>query len=131
VETDTAPTEAPYVLIVEDDPKMAAIIDLCLHRASYSTEIATSGDQALWCVLSRPPLAMVLDVMIPHPSGIEVCRFLRREGWSGPVIIVSARSSPADRDAALHAGADAFLAKPFALSDLLNLVEGLVAHPQR
>jgi DNA-binding response OmpR family regulator len=71
---------------------------------------------------------MVLDVMIPHPSGIEVCRHLRRQGWGGPVIVVSARSSPADREAAFRAGADAFLGKPFALSELLTTVSDLLAN---
>jgi DNA-binding response OmpR family regulator len=121
-------TAAPHVLVVEDDPKMAAIIERCLARASYETEIAATGDQALWAVLHHSPAAMVLDVMIPHPSGIEVCRHLRRQGWSGPVIVVSARSSPADREAAFRAGADAFLGKPFPLSELLSTVDQLLAN---
>jgi DNA-binding response OmpR family regulator len=118
---------AAQVLIVEDDPKMAAIIERCLRRADYETEIAATGDQALWSVLDHAPTAMVLDVMIPHPSGIEVCRHLRGRGWEGPVVVVSARSSPADRDAALRAGANAFLGKPFGLTELLDTVGGLIA----
>jgi two-component system response regulator MprA len=121
---------ALHVLVVEDDPKMAAIIERALLMASYETEVAATGDQALWAVLNHPPAAMVLDVMIPHPSGIEVCRHLRHQGWDGAVVVVSARSSPADRDTALAAGADAFLAKPFALSDLLATVEGLISRRQ-
>jgi DNA-binding response OmpR family regulator len=120
---------APYVLVVEDDPKMATIIERVLRTASYKTGIAATGDQALWAVLNEAPAAIVLDVMIPHPSGIEVCRHLRNEGWNGAVVVVSARSSPADRDAALRAGADAFLGKPFALTDLLATVKGLLARP--
>lgn len=110
---------------------MAAIIERCLARASYETEVAATGDQALWAVLHHAPAAMVLDVMIPHPSGIEVCRHLRRRGWTGPVIVVSARSSPADRDAAFRAGADAFLGKPFPLDDLLATVDQLLGDRHR
>jgi DNA-binding response OmpR family regulator len=117
---------AAQVLIVEDDPKMAAIIERCLRKAEYETEVAATGDQALWAVLHHAPTAMVLDVMIPHPSGIEVCRHLRGRGWTGPVVVVSARSSPADRDAALRAGANAFLGKPFGLNELLETVGGLI-----
>jgi DNA-binding response OmpR family regulator len=116
----------PFVLVVEDDPKMAAIIERCLRRSSYDTGVATTGDQALWAVLNRDPAAIVLDVMIPHPSGIEVCRHLRNSGWHGAVVIVSARSSPADRDAALRAGANAFLGKPFALAELVGMLSGLI-----
>jgi DNA-binding response OmpR family regulator len=131
VESEGVRASPPYILVVEDDPKMATIVDRCLRGAGYATEIAASGDQALWAVLSHAPTAMVLDVMIPQPSGLEVCRYLRRDGWDGPVVVVSARSSPADRDAALEAGANAFLAKPFALADLLAVLERLVAHPHR
>jgi DNA-binding response OmpR family regulator len=109
---------------------MAAIIERCLQNASYATEVAATGDQALRAVLNHAPAAMVLDVMIPHPSGIEVCRHLRGRGWNGAVIVVSARSSPADRDAAMRAGADAFLGKPFGLSDLLDAMRRLTARPR-
>ncbi|MDQ1520542.1 MAG: hypothetical protein QOI55_1615, partial [Actinomycetota bacterium] len=57
---------APYVLVVEDDPKMATIIERVLRKASYKTGIAATGDQALWAVLNEAPAAIVLDVMIPH-----------------------------------------------------------------
>ena len=70
--------------------------------------------------LDHHPDVIVLDVMMPHPSGIEVCRHLRADGWTGGVVIVSARSSPADRAAAERAGADVFLAKPFPLDELVS-----------
>jgi DNA-binding response OmpR family regulator len=118
-----------HVLVVEDDPKMAAIIERALRHAAYDTAVATSGDEALWAVFDHDPVAIVLDVMIPHPSGIEVCRYLRGRGWDGAVVVVSARSSPADRDAALRAGADSFLAKPFALADLLSALDRSLTRP--
>lgn len=108
---------------------MAAIIERALRHADYETAVAASGDEALWAVFDHDPVAIVLDVMIPHPSGIEVCRYLRGRGWQGAVVVVSARSSPSDRDAALRAGADSFLAKPFALGDLLAALDRSLTRP--
>jgi DNA-binding response OmpR family regulator len=77
-------------------------------------------------VENHQPRAIVLDVMIPPPDGLEVCRRLRSGGWAGGVVIVSARSSPADREAATLAGVDRFLAKPFPLAELVFAVHALV-----
>jgi DNA-binding response OmpR family regulator len=64
-----------------------------LERAGYTCTIAESGDQALWAVDARPPDALVVDVMIPHPSGIEVCRHLRSSGFAGAIVVVSAAAT--------------------------------------
>ena len=71
-----------------------------LQLGGYECTVAGSGDQALWAVLGRHPDVIVLDVMIPHPSGIEVCRHLRQIGWDGFIVIVSARSNAGDVEAA-------------------------------
>lgn len=114
------------VLVVEDDAKLLDLFVRAVEHGGYECGTATSGDQALWSVLSYRPEVIVLDVVIPHPSGIEVCRHLRTRGWIGGVIVVSARATPEDRDVALRAGADTFLAKPFALGDLLAAIEALL-----
>lgn len=114
------------VLIVEDDHKLAAVLARSLERAGYTCTIAESGDQALWAVEARLPDALVVDVMIPHPSGIEVCRHLRSSGFDGPIVVISARSNPDDRAAAQRAGADRFLAKPFALAELVSTLDSLI-----
>lgn len=123
-----APRAQPVrqVLIVEDDDKLAAVLARSLERASYACTIAESGDQALWAVDARRPDALVVDVMIPHPSGIEVCRHLRRSGFDGPIVVISARSNADDRAAAQRAGADRFLAKPFALAELVSTLDSLI-----
>jgi len=115
------------VLVVDDDSKFAGIVVRILQRAGYRCVTAESGDQALLAVRDQQPDAIVLDVMIPPPTGIEVCRQLRAEGWPGGVIMVSARSSPADRATAVAAGADTFLGKPFPLNDLVAMVDKLTA----
>ena len=118
-------TAHPHVLVVDDDPKFVRIVVRRLERAGYDCATGESGDHALWAVLGDRPDVIVLDVMMPHPSGIEVCRHLRASGWTGGVVIVSARSSAADRAAAQRAGADVFLAKPFPLDELVAAVDGL------
>ncbi len=118
------------VLVVDDDPKFVSVVVRYLERAGCDCLVGASGDQALWALLTDPPDVIVLDVMMPHPSGIEVCRHLRASGWTGGVVIVSARSSAADRAAAERAGADLFLAKPFALHELAVAVERLAPSTQ-
>lgn len=115
------------VVVVDDDYKLAAVIVRALERAGYHCRVAASGDQTLWAVSDRPPDALVLDVMIPHPSGIEVCRHLRAGGYDGVIVVISARSNPDDHATARRAGADWFLAKPFALSDLVANLDELLA----
>ena len=115
------------VLITDDDAKLCSIIARSLERAGYTCAVVASGDQALWAVNANEPDALVLDVMIPHPSGIEVARHLRNDGFSGPIVVISARSTPDDRAAAQRAGADAFLAKPFSLAQLVRTLDQLTA----
>lgn len=122
----TRQNNGPRVLVVDDDTKLAGILMRALERAGYECIDAQSGDQALWAVMSGQPDALVLDVMIPHPSGVEVCRYLRGQGWQGGIVMISARSNPDDRATATRAGADVFLAKPFGLTELVAAVQALV-----
>lgn len=111
------------VLVVDDDQKLVDVIGRYLSVAGYTCLHAGSGDQALWQVLEHDPTAIVLDVMMPHPTGLEVCRHLRSTGYDGTIIVMTARDGPDERDAALRAGADHFLAKPFPLGALVRLIE--------
>jgi len=111
---------APLVLVVDDDDKLADVLVRSLTRSGYECLVAASGDQALWDQVTHAPDALVLDVMIPHPSGVEICGYLRARGFAGAIVVISARAQAADRAAALRAGADAFLAKPFPLMLLID-----------
>jgi DNA-binding response OmpR family regulator len=122
------PAAAPVVLIVEDDEKLAALIRRMLGRAGFDSILAPTGDAALAAMRGGDPAAAVLDVMIPHPDGIEVCRQFRRDGWSGPIIAISARNSALDRERVAAAGADVFFSKPFRLSELITTLENLHDH---
>ncbi|MEO8698066.1 MAG: response regulator [Acidimicrobiales bacterium] len=114
------------VLVVDDDEKLASVIVRFLGRAGYRCTTARSGDEALWALNRSTPDAIVMDVMIPHPSGIEVCRHMRAEGFAGPIVVISARSTMGDRAAAARAGATRFLAKPFPLSELVSSLASMI-----
>lgn len=106
---------------------MAGLIQRALRHVDIDSCIAATGDQALRHLRDSPNRgAVVLDVMIPHPDGIEVCRKARRDGHRGPIIVISARGSEPDRVRALDAGADFFLSKPFPLAELARTIAGLV-----
>lgn len=115
----------PWVLVVEDDAKFADVLVRFLASAGYTARRAFSGDTALRALLAPGAIAVVLDVMIPHPDGIEVCRQLRRTSWTGPIIAMSARTGPLHEAAIAQAGADRFLAKPFPLDDLADALRSL------
>jgi two-component system, OmpR family, response regulator len=110
------------VLVVDDDVKLASVIVRFLSGAGYACATAYTGDEALWATNQSTPDAIVMDVMIPHPGGIEVCRHLRADGYDGPIVVISARSTQGDRDAAVRAGATDFLAKPFPLARLASVL---------
>jgi len=118
----SAKTPLANVLVVDDDEKLVSVIVRFLQRVGYDCATARTGDEALWALNRVTPDAIVMDVMIPHPSGIEVCRHMRAEGYSGPIVVISAASSPSDRAAAVRAGATHFLAKPFPLADLAQSI---------
>jgi len=107
------------VLVVEDEPKMASLIERALEREGYAVDRAGSGDEALWAALEVNYDAIVLDAMIPPPDGFEVCRRLRAEGRWNPVLMLTARDGVDDRVRGLDAGADDYLTKPFVLSELM------------
>ena len=106
------------LLVVEDDPGMASVLQRTLLRAGYAVDVAATGTDALWHALESPYDGIVLDAMIPAPDGFEVCRRLRDEGCWTPVLMLTARDSVTDRVHGLDAGADDYLTKPFALAEL-------------
>lgn len=114
----TAPTarRANRVLLVEDDAKLALLLQRWLHASGWEVISAGSGDAALVAASTHAFDAVVVDIMIPHPDGLEVCRHLRGHGYQRPIIAITARAD--ERDHALAAGADDLLTKPFQLSVL-------------
>ena len=104
--------------MVEDELKMARLVKRGLEREGYAVDVALEGNEALWAARETPYDAIVLDAMIPGVDGFEVCRQLRKEGRWAPLLMLTARDSVQDRVAGLDAGADDYLTKPFAFSEL-------------
>ena len=113
------------MLVVEDEAKMASLIQRALTREGYAVDVAGDGAEALWALGETQYDAVVLDAMIPPPDGFEVCRQLRKDGRWYPVLMLTARDGVADRVRGLDAGADDYLTKPFALSELLARLRAL------
>jgi len=113
------------VLVVEDEAKMADLIQRALVREGYAVDLAADGSEALWAAEETAYDAVVLDAMIPAPDGFEVCRRLRADGRWSPVLMLTARDGVDDRVRGLDAGADDYLTKPFALKELLARLRAL------
>ncbi|MCB0881406.1 MAG: response regulator transcription factor [Thermoleophilia bacterium] len=113
------------ILVVEDDPRVAASLDRALRAHGYHVEMAADGATAIHLARGVPD-AMVLDVNLPDVSGLDVCRVVRAESLAVPVLMLTARSAVEDRVAGLDAGADDYLVKPFALTELLARLRALL-----
>lgn len=114
------------VLVVEDDPRIAAPFKRGLEAEGYAVDIATTGPDGLWYATEFAYDAILLDVVLPGMSGIEVCRRLRSDNRLMPILMLSARDSIADRVAGLDGGADDYLVKPFAFSELTARIRALI-----
>jgi two-component system, OmpR family, phosphate regulon response regulator PhoB len=126
--TASARTSAHRVLVVEDEPDIAALIAYQLTREGFRVETASTGDQALAAVNRNIPDLVVLDRMLPGLSGDEVLRSLRQEPvtQSLPVIMVTARREQEDRIQGLELGADDYLTKPFSPRELVLRVQSVL-----
>jgi two-component system, OmpR family, response regulator len=113
------------LLVVEDEEKMAALLQRGLQEEGHAVDVTGRGEDAIWMARSAPYDAIVLDVMLPGGDGFSVCRDLRRhEVWT-PVLLLTARDAVDDRVTGLDAGADDYLVKPFAFSELLARLRAL------
>jgi two-component system OmpR family response regulator len=113
------------LLVVEDDPAMAAMLTRSLRREGYAVDPVGTGTDAVWGITETAYDMVVLDVMIPAPDGFEVCRQVRERGRWVPVLMLTARDAMSDKVLGLDAGADDYLTKPFALAELLARVRAL------
>lgn len=114
----------PHILIVEDEPAQREVLAYNLNAEGFRTSHAEDGEQALIIVDEDTPDVIVLDWMLPHVSGIEVCRQLktRSETRAIPIIMLSARSEEVDKVRGLETGADDYVVKPYAVAELMARV---------
>ena len=107
------------VLVVDDDPALRRSLERVLRLGGYEVELAGDGQAALSRLAAERYTAVVLDVGMPKPDGLDVCRRLRARGDRTPVIMLTARETVADRVDGLESGADDYITKPFAVEELL------------
>ncbi len=113
------------ILVVEDEPSIAAFVVRGLTEQGYAVDLASDGEAALDLVALTSFDAMVLDVMLPGADGLTVCRLLRERGDKLPILMLTARDSIQDRVAGLDSGADDYLVKPFAFAELVARIRAL------
>ncbi len=117
------------VLIADDEHNIRHILDFSLNAEGFDVLSAHTGEEALEQAREQAPDLIILDVMMPGKGGIETCRALKQDPQTAgiPVILLTARSGPADRQAGEEAGADDYITKPFSPQKLIEAVQGLLA----
>ena len=114
------------ILVVEDEPRMANVVAKGLREHSYAVDVSDTGDDALYQVSINDYDAIVLDVLLPNRDGFQVCRELRAQGNTTPVLMLTARAAIDDRLTGFDAGADDYLTKPFSFRELLARLRALL-----
>jgi DNA-binding response OmpR family regulator len=114
-----------YILLVEDERRLAQVVRRVLEEEGHTVDVAHDGEEGLSMALEGSHDVLVLDIMLPEIDGIEVCRSLRRNKVDTPVLLLTALDSVDDRVRGLDAGADDYLPKPFAFQELLARLRAL------
>src|SRR3990172_1405673 len=120
-----AQADGDLILVADDDEHIVELVAMYLRRAGYRIEAAFDGDEALRKARDLKPALLVLDVMMPGPDGLQVCRALRRKGGV-PIVLLTARSSDIDKIAGLRLGAGDYVTKPFNPDELVARVEAVL-----
>jgi len=113
------------ILLIEDEPRMAGMIARGLRESSYAVDVAPSGEAGLFQSSINRYDIVILDVVLPILSGLEVCRRMRQDGLNAPILMLTARDSVDDMVAGLDSGADDYLTKPFEFKELLARLRAL------
>jgi len=124
--TITETSKPPKILVVEDEPKMVAGLRDNFEFEGYEVITAADGVEGLQRALDEAPDLIVLDVMMPRLSGLEVCKQLRAQRGSIPIIMLTARGQEVDKVVGLELGADDYVTKPFSIRELLARVKAVL-----
>jgi two-component system OmpR family response regulator len=119
------------VLLVEDDPRLAGLLQRGLRGEGYAVDISGTVDEGRWLARENPYDALIFDVMLPDGDGFGLCRELRQAGNWTPVLMLTARDAVADRVQGLDAGADDYLVKPHSFDELAARVRALIRRGAR
>jgi two-component system, OmpR family, alkaline phosphatase synthesis response regulator PhoP len=116
------------VLIVDDEPNIVTSLEFLMREGDYDVRIARNGDEALLLLESFRPNLLLLDVMLPRRSGLEVCREIRGNPAfvEVKIVMLTAKGRDLEREEGLGLGADAYVTKPFSTKELMSTVRGLL-----
>ena len=122
-----------HILVVEDDPDIADLMRRYLQKGGFEVDVRGSGREALNAIAAQRPDLLVLDLMLPHVSGLEICRIVRSDEKTAsiPIIMVTARAEESERITGLEVGADDYLGKPFSPGELVARVRALLRRTAR
>jgi DNA-binding response OmpR family regulator len=119
------------VLTIEDEPEMQVILRDNLEYEGFEVLSAATGEEGLQLAMAKQPDLILLDLLLPRMSGYEVCRRLRTEHFTMPIIMLTARNAELDRVAGLEMGADDYLGKPFGVGELIARVRVQLRRPRQ
>jgi DNA-binding response OmpR family regulator len=119
------------ILVVEDDPSIQRGLELNLQVEGYSVITASDGDTGLKLALERRPDIVLLDVMLPKLSGFDICRQLRKQGLTMPIILLTAKTQEIDKIMGLELGADDYVTKPFSVGEVVARVNAAMRRSKR
>jgi len=114
------------ILVVDDDRRLCAVIKRGLLEEAYAVDLAYEGEEGAYLAEVNPYDLIILDIMLPNKDGIQVCRELRAKKVNTPILMLTAKDTVEDRVKGLDTGADDYLVKPFAFSELLARVRALL-----
>jgi DNA-binding response OmpR family regulator len=119
------------ILVVEDDPSIQRGLELNLKVEGYSVMTASDGEQGLKLALEHRPDILLLDVMLPKLSGFDICRQIRKQGMTMPIIMLTAKTQEIDKIMGLELGADDYVTKPFSVAEVVARVNAAVRRSKR
>ena len=121
------------ILVVEDDRDIGELVCRYLEKASFKAELVSSGRDAVAALAAGPPDLLILDLMLPHVDGLEICRLVRTSDKTAaiPIIMLTARAEESERIVGLEIGADDYIAKPFSPNELVARVRALLRRAHR
>ena len=129
--TDRSPSDetSPNILLIEDEPGLVLTLVDRLKSEGYTVETVSDGNDAVPRATSEAFDLIILDLMLPHRSGFDICRDLRQQGLQTPILMLTARGQVTDKVVGLKLGADDYLTKPFEMIELLARIEALLRRP--
>jgi len=116
----------PHILFVDDDPDMRELVQASLHAAGFRVSIPDDAADVLQLAATERFDALVLDYWMPRVTGLELCRQIRSFDQNTPILICSGAVSAADKEAAVLAGAQGYVGKPFSAKDLIRVLRSVI-----